>query len=63
MDEIIENLNTNYSVYLKKDGKWLEDFRNVFSTIDGKFESLRLEVFSMLPREIKNEILDCLKRI
>lgn len=63
MKDFIDNLNQRHKTYLDKEGKWLGGgFENVFQfDKHEKAIDLKLEVFSMLPKEIKEEILDSLK--
>lgn len=63
MKELVDTLKSKYKKYLKNEGKRLgRGFENVFQfDKDGRAVDLKLEVVSMLPKEIKGEILDCLK--
>lgn len=67
MIDFIENLNQKYKGYLQKEGKWLVGgFKDVFYSQEVESKDLenmlKLEVFSMLPREIKDEILDFINK-
>lgn len=67
MIDFIEKLDKKHKDYLQKEGKWLVGgFKDLFHTqnTEGKDleNMLKLEVFSMLPREIKNDILDFINK-
>ncbi|MGV6945057.1 hypothetical protein [Sphingobacterium kyonggiense] len=61
MNEFVDNLNKKHKKYLEKEGRWLGGgFENVFinSNNNNNKSILKLEVFSMLPLDIKKEILE-----
>lgn len=59
MENFVVKLNSKYKNFLQNEGKWLGGgFENVFTTNDKNENMLKLEVFSMLPQEIKKEILE-----
>jgi len=63
LDFIISSLNEKYSDYLLQDGKWMTGgfeilFRRNVDRKSTRYDDyLKLEVFMMLPKEIKEEIV------
>lgn len=62
LEEFLKILEKEHIDYLQKEGKWLMDFANLIENVnlldraEVKASNLKMNVFSMLPSEIKSTI-------